>query len=147
MPLAHPPITRTPQSQTCTLLSLHAASHSIISYCRWSCSSSWSPIYIESVAPSFVLQSIGAIRLFVNCVVPTHGAIATMLSIINGSCLIYFSVILYVTHSIWVCLLTTRSISSLTRISCLVNLSTPTGLRCVVSVSVIIVSIVIANYY
>lgn len=90
------------------------------------------------VAISFVLLSIGAIRLFVSCVVPIRGAIVAMWSIISGSCLVYISITICVIRSIWVCPLITVFISFLLRISYLVNLSTPTGLRCVFSVIVII---------
>lgn len=77
------------------------------------------------VAINFVLLSIVVIKLFANCVVPTHGPIATMLSIINGSCPVYILAIifsseitLYVTNSILVYLLITVSISFLLHISC-----------------------------
>ena len=70
------------------------------------------------VAINFVLLSIVVIRLFANCVVPTHGPIATMLSIINGSCPVYILAILYVTNYILVYLLITVSISFLLHISC-----------------------------
>jgi len=69
-------------------------------------------------AISFVLLSIGAIRLFVSCVVPTRGAIAVMMSIVSGSCLVYILVILCVIRSISVCPLVIGFISFLLRISC-----------------------------